>query len=225
MNNKIILFLVSLVLLISCSFNNAMAGLIQSDYLELGDNLAVYDEATNLTWLDLSVTDASPYEEAIIPHRIHGFDYATGNQVIDLFSGFFGNSLVFSSPGYSTGNNSLALAFFSLFGPTSASSSLGFFFDNNNKFSLAGVTKGGGKLYTPDFPVQYNKYYDVGNSGVGTYLVKEGRITFEEPVIAAFSPRILPSTPVPAPAVSVPEPSTLAIFALGIIGLASRRFS
>ncbi|MDG1751217.1 MAG: PEP-CTERM sorting domain-containing protein [Thalassotalea sp.] len=219
MNNKT-LSLVSLVVLISCFINNARAGLIQSDYLELGDNLAVYDEATNLTWLDLSVTDATPFEQAIIPHRDNGFGYATANQVVQLFSKFFGNSLVFSSQGYSTGNTLSSQTFFTLFGGTSASSSWGFFFDDNNKFSLAGVTLGGGKLYSPDFPANYSRYYESGNSGVGTYLVKEGRITIKEPVAAAFAPRNL--LPVAAPVATVPEPTSIAILALGGVGLIFR---
>ncbi|MCO4799338.1 MAG: PEP-CTERM sorting domain-containing protein [Colwelliaceae bacterium] len=224
MTKKIILIIVSGVISLCCYVNDVKAGLIQSDYIELGDNLAVYDESTNLTWLDLSVTDSNPYEQAITPHNNNGFGYATANQVVELFSGFFGNSLVFSSQGYSTGNISSSQNFFTLFGATSASSSWGFFFDSNNKFSLAGVTLGGGKIYSPDFPANYSRYYDSGNSGVGTYLVKEGRIIIEKPVVAAFAPAALP-LPAALPAVTVSEPTSLAIFALGVFGLLVRRIS
>lgn len=203
------------VLLNSGNTKNAEAALIQSDYLTLGDNLAVYDEDTDLTWLDLSVTDGKAYESALIPHHEKGFNYAKSSHVTQLFLNFFGETVSYNSPGYSTGNNLLAQEFSTLFGLTSASSSFGFFFDNENKFSLFGVTLGGGKLYAPDFPVDYNKYYDIGNSGVGTYLVKQGRISFDEPVITAFSPRV-----------AVPEPASLLIFIFGSLGLfVNRRIS
>lgn len=214
MNNKITLVIASTILLMSCYFNSAKAALIQSDYLVLGDNLAVYDEDTNLTWLDLSVTDGIAYEYANTPHNSNGFDYAKSNEVIQLFSGFFGDSLVFSSTGLSTGNTSLAQEFFTLFGSTSTNSSFGFFFDSNNKFSLAGVTKSG-VVYTPDFTSNYGRFYTSGNSGVGSYLVKQGRVTIEATVVV-----ISPDT-----SVSVPEPTSLVILAFGMFGIMARRFS
>ncbi|MDO6446611.1 hypothetical protein Q4493_12575 [Colwellia sp. 1_MG-2023] len=214
------LVLIILGVLFSCdSTKNAEAALIQSDYVNYGDNLAVYDEATNLTWLDLSVTDGKAYENALTPHNENGFSYANGSQVTQLFLSFFGESVSYNSPGYSTGNTVLAQKFSSLFGLTSASSSFGFYFDNENKFSLFGVTLGGGKVYSPEFPVDYSKYYDTGNSGVGTYLVREGRITLDEPVITAYSPRL-------APPLSVSEPTGFITFIFGILGvLAYRRVS
>lgn len=215
MQNKLMLIIVLSVVFSCISSKYAEAALIQSDYLNFGDNLAVYDETTNLTWLDLSVTDGKSYENALTPHDENGFSYAKGFQVSQLFFNFFGESISYSSLGYSTGNALVTQAFATLFGLTSASSSFGFYFDHNNKFSLFGVTTGSGKVYTPEFPVDYSKYYDSGNSGVGTYLVREGRISFDEPV----SPRL-------EPPVTVPEPTSLAIFIVGIIGvLTSRKLS
>lgn len=219
MNKKIAL--IGIILSISFNMNNAIAGLIQSDYLKHGDNLAVYDEATNLTWLDLSVTDGNPYEADISIHD--GFNYATSQQVIQLFSGFFGSSVTFESQGYSEGNTLLSNQFFSLFGPTSADSSFGFFFDKNNKYSLAGASLSKGKLYAPDFTSNYARYYHSGNSGVGLFLVKKGAINIEKPIIQTI-PAEFTSLAAVIPTSSVSEPSTIVIFTLGIILLASCRF-
>ena len=219
MQNKLVVALILGMFFSSCLVKNAQAGLIQSDYLNWGDNLAVYDEATNLTWLDLTVTDGKAYENALTPHNENGFSYAKGSQVAQLFFNFFGESISYSSPGYSTGNALVTQAFATLFGLTSTSSSFGFYFDNNNKFSLTGITLGGGKIYAPDFPVDYSKYYDTGNSGVGTYLVREGRITIDEPTLTSLAPR-------GASPLTVPEPTSLVTFIFGILGvLACRKLS
>ncbi len=55
--------LVTFILLLST--NKAFAGLVEADYIADGDNLAVYDEESGLTWLDFSVFDVvMGYEDA-----------------------------------------------------------------------------------------------------------------------------------------------------------------
>jgi len=190
---------VGLILTVS-SFANS--GVIQSDFLTIGDELAVYDESTNLTWLDLSLTRGLSYEQAISTYS--KFRHATHTEVTTLFTNFFGILETTNE----IGSSSKATDFVDVFGPTFAELSLGRFYDDDNISRIAGAYFTFSHVYTPDPGSHWVGIEDEVESSVGIYIVYDGSLTFNEP----------------QPDVSIPEPSTLAIFALGMIGLASRRF-
>ena len=80
----------------------ANAGLIQSDYLSVGDNLSVTDTSTNLQWLDLSVSTSWTFSNwSSLVEQNNGWRLATNSDVEDLFSAAFPTySSVHGSAGY-----------------------------------------------------------------------------------------------------------------------------
>jgi hypothetical protein len=199
-----------LILSVSCLVNSANAGLIQSDYLTLGDNLAVYDEDLNLTWLDLSLTDGLSYAVALASHS--DFQYASDLQVTTLFNNFFGATTTYNADGSGTSDWTTTGNFVTLFGPTYASffglSSYGWFYDDLGAFRRAGATASfNAEVIGPNSTINSTSFINTGDQLTGTYLVRAGRIDLTPPVVT-----------------DVPEPSTLAILGLTLLGLASRRF-
>ena len=188
----------------------ADASLIQSDYLTLGDGLAVYDDATNLTWLDLSLTRGLSYDQATNQHV--GFAHASDSNVNTLLNNFFG-TINYNKYGYTpTGEIELAPLFTELFGNADDIDrgrtifSYGYFIDDKDFYRLAGANTAG-QVFGPDYFSNQDRWKENGHRRNGVFLVRTGEILIDDPNLT-----------------KVPEPSTLAIFALGVIGLASRRF-
>lgn len=197
--------LTAVILSAICLFNVANAGLIQSDYMTFGDNLAVYDEDSNLTWLDLSLTVNLSYNGALAAHD--AFQHATQSQIYMLFNDFKGTT--FRANNRRDGSSGRHSPTFNhLFGATdnNSGSSYGYFLYDNGKWGNAGVDYETQSMYES---VVYGDRSGItnGSSTNGTYLVRPGRT-----VLVDLNP------------VDVPEPSTFAIFVLGLMGLSSRRF-
>lgn len=181
----------------------ATAGLIQADYETSNDNLATYDKSTGLTWLDFTVTKGNSYADVA---SISGWRVATNSEVETLISNNF------TDPDYNTDgymnvfDDSLefdeAAAFAGMFGVTFGYYSHGIYLDENATLRMAGVDTTTGKytIFGEDYTRDYSSYASNFHPALGVYMVKEA-IT------------------------DVPEPTTLAIFALGLAGLTVRRFN
>jgi hypothetical protein len=177
---------VGLILPLFCIVNIAKAGLIETDFEELNDNLAVYDTVTELTWLDLSVTDGLSYNAAGAAYSM--YRYATETEVVDLFSSFFSGINFSTTFGATLTNNSKTIEFRRLFGETLPAHSFGMFLNDNGRIDSLG-TFGQKVAHNPNFVLDDP---DASKHWHGVFMVR------------------------------IPEPSTVVIFAIGLIGLASR---
>lgn len=70
------------------SISSAHAEFLEADFESSGDNQAVIDTATNLTWLDLDVTAGMSVEQA--KDAFDGWRLATFDEVTTMFNNFFG---------------------------------------------------------------------------------------------------------------------------------------
>ncbi|MDO6488693.1 PEP-CTERM sorting domain-containing protein [Colwellia sp. 6_MG-2023] len=208
MTPKLLLILCTAIVL---SFSPlASAGLIQADYTAVNDNLAVYDDKSGITWLDLSLTANMSYNHA--GTAFTGWRHATNSEIASLFQNNF-TAPTYNPSGYQTSilaTTELGLEakiFQQLFGlsftSTSTTTSFGLYSNEDGVLNIAGVVNdtydGNLEIYGPDYANDFNAYRGNGSQISGTYLVRSDVEV-------------------------VPEPATLAIFALGMIGLASRRF-
>ena len=200
MKNKFIHF-AFLVLTTSCLINVAKATLItdltEMDWRATGDNLLTLDSSTGLEWLDITVTAGNSILDTEAESFFGEFRWATQSEIEGLFDA------VLLGSGYraSTSASDVAVA---------------------TKFQeLLGVID----LYTQG--VSRGSVHPSGNYGLGYVRLRGGEAAVNDPLVnccwsESNSYSRLGSWLVRANA--VPEPSTFAIFALGMIGLASRRF-
>ncbi len=197
---KIKLAICSIVMAIA---NLANAGLIEADYESINDNLAVYDTETKLTWLDLSLTAGMSYNS--VSAAFTGWRYATYQEVGDLIDRNI--TTISNEDGYAQyiayKNKNIfdkAVTFGKLFGKTGKGRfHYGLFSDENLDLRMAGMYKMGKEtliVYGPRNKTLNNRFREDGHAYFGSYMIKQ----------------------------EVPEPSTFAIFVLGMIALASRRF-
>lgn len=152
----------------------ANAALIEADY-QSGDNNAVFDTVTGLTWLDLTLTVGLSYEDA------EAFDndyrYATNLEVEQLFSPFDGANFlsIGIAPTVSEPYASLAHEFAQLFGTNLGLYSYGLYEDENNELKDAGVYLNSPtpNVYGTDLVFSSEAYRTTGNIIRGTFLVKK----------------------------------------------------
>lgn len=185
---KIKSIVLSALLIASSLVSSAQAGIINVDYLTLNDNKAVYDEATGLTWLDLTVTAGYSIFDA--EAMFTGYSVASTPQIQELFAKF-DNTVV----------------------------------DMQSWYSLFGSSEDGGALSQCFFEVACSYGASADNYVVG-YGVMFNTIGFNCDVRTCVydAPVVSYMFVSDGATTKVPEPSTLAVFALGMIGLASRRF-
>jgi len=205
----------SLILLCTMYSPLSSATLINADYLNAGDNLAVLDQNTGLEWLDLTLTHGLSYSAAL--DFDSNYRYATNNEVETLFESVFGKP-VFNAGGYAgsiTGNlKDLAINFSNLFGSFNNRVSYGLYKDENSIIRMMGVYRVNPNLYGLDFSSNYNHLLNTGNISYSTYLVKKT----PKPVVNQQG--LLPTSNSPT---QVPEPSSILIFLVALIALTSRQ--
>jgi hypothetical protein len=89
-NPLFLLFLIMIVLGLNIFANNAHASIYEHDLLTIGDGLLTYDDETGLQWLDLSKTAGMSYAQVqslLTPSgALHEFNYANPQMVDTLFS-------------------------------------------------------------------------------------------------------------------------------------------
>jgi hypothetical protein len=189
-----------LILCASFFVDIANAGLINSDYQTDGDLRLVLDESTGLEWLGLSNTKGMSYSRALLFYS--EFELATNTQIVELYSAIFPNLLssTFAFGGIDPTNDdsNSSLNWTSLFGSSGYSPefSYGLYQDEDNRTRIAGARYGNGSYWIQGLE-ETTEWNSPASIIAGVFLVRKAQ---------------------------VPEPSTLVIFALGLIGLASRRF-
>ena len=188
----------------------ANAGLINSDYLNLNDNLAVYDDVQNLTWLDISVSSGwSSNTWSSLIQQDSGWRLALNSEVESLFNQAFSTFYdvypantnyidTIDSDLVTNFNDFQSLFGIHAFGSNTITNTYGRYIDEDGIHRLMGVS--GWSSTNRIWGLEASGTYSLSaDTGMGIYLVRDEME-------------------------SIPEPTTLAIFALGIIGLASRRF-
>ncbi|WP_286262944.1 PEP-CTERM sorting domain-containing protein [Thalassotalea atypica] len=207
-------FFTILILLISTPSHGA---LIKSDYLNAGDGLLLQDTNQGLEWLNLLQTYDMTYAEAVA--NFAGFRVATQAEVENMFfdvipimDGQFTRGTVHGS--YDSSHVDLvtqAESYTDLFGFVSISTerrTYGNYIGDNGGYFMAGIrTNPDGQNGVSRVFLNYRSTCTLasvpnasdcawnGSSAFGVYLVRA------------------------ADGIPVPEPSTLAIFALGLFGL------
>ena len=191
-----------MVLSLSCLVNTANAGLITTDLLTSGDGLTTRDTSSNLEWLDVNQNIGS-LAQAVNDWGSLGFRVATQADVLTLLNTLGMTNLSHTTHTFVSPTGAAdALAAFAQFGTDSCTGCLNFAYDYQatdlHPFNSAELRLGRMNANT------YN-----------THTLGHGFIPDSGDYYHALMVRN---------ASQVPEPSTLAIFALGMIGLASRRF-
>lgn len=171
--------------------------------IDQGDS--TLDDVNNLEWLDVSLTDGMTVSAALAAYEADGWELATETQYHGLFNDFFtiyndadGNGVQTVHDGVDQVLYDQSLVFASLFGLTyeieTASASYGFYVDETT-----GDLHLGGTFLGSTWSNLYGDYpvaYATPNTSVGIFLVR---------------------------ATSVPEASTLAMLAIGLLGLGFAR--
>jgi len=195
-----------LILAVTLNFN-ANAGLIQSDYLTSGDNLAVLDTSSNLQWLDLSVSTSwsfSNWNTFIQP--ANNWRLATNTEVVNLFSSAFPTySALYGLTGWVDTNDANLIQNFidyrTLFGTTlwnnNGVDTYGLYKNANGVNRMMGVSRWMNtyRIFSNNFNLSPTELKN------GLYIVRNVNTS------------------------TVPEPSTFALFALSLVGIASRKLN
>lgn len=196
--------------------------LSERDWRTEGDKALTYDRSTGLEWLDLSVTMGNSIADTENESFFDDFRWATPKEIENILDVVLMGDDSRSSDRYLAIRN--ARTFIYLFGPHAVVP---------HRYTLGGITR----LFTPP-PFGYD--FRPSTSERSGY-VKIGLGNYDEPFAIVSDPfrsshttdrfgfpnvgswLIYTGSPY-QPSINVPEPSTLAIFALGMIGLVTRRF-
>ena len=186
----------------------ASAGLLKQDFLAPNDGLLVRDTVTNLEWLTPVYTKGNPYNNAFVQGVLttYGFRYATATEAFDMINNNFGNPTTVS-PGDVAGFNA-------------AGQFCGYFGITENVFCGVGPcprtqgltsTPGGGGSHLAFGMIQFGSTgWFISNNNwpdsavdpqMGSWLVRTSTVG------------------------DVPEPGTMVLMGMGLIGLAWRRVS
>jgi len=190
-----------LLLVSGFTYAGLITDLSEKDWAASNDGLITYDASTGLEWLDLSVTRGNSILQTEGESFFGDFRWATTTELDALFD------IVFDGSGYRSSTNATLIGnaeyFVALFSAYTGQN----FSQGVSRGAVSGVNSYGLGY------VSYN--FNSTNMGVQDTLSNCcWSETDSGPNIGSWLVR----------STDVPEPSTLAIFALGMIGLASRRF-
>lgn len=207
MKKSVSSLLLILSLFITGLSSTVNAALMNVDALTVGDGAAVYDDATQLTWLDLTLTYEMSYEDALL--NFSGYRYATNSEIEDLFLKLF-PTYSLSTPWFAVRTEIPEVydmvnlfGFHDLSGGWETGRALGLYKDENDLFKLMGsdfqITPSGEQDFSitgPSDDESFTSLSITGSVGIGTFLVKN--------------------------VTSVPEPNTILLFCLAVLFLKIR---
>lgn len=176
------------------------------------------DQSTGLEWMDFGVNNSHTYTEvaALLDTTYNGWELASTSQVFSMMSNAFSGKGSIPDIISSTGsrpavyrnadstNNSFTSVFTMMgFEFADNTSRLGWFEDLDGTLSYASI----------NYASAFNQIASVNGRGDDFNSFRDIQHTDRSTMLVKFHHHI-----------DVPEPSTLAIFSLGMIGLVSRRF-
>jgi len=194
----------------------ANAGLITKDYSKVGDGHITYETIGNTEWLDVSLFVGMNLTTLLGVNQwtLDGFHLASDVELVELYKNA-GITYIRDYDGklhYGTSDTAASvLALDDLY------TKMGGDPDNfDGSGSIKGIQKddnNDGNAKAASFNKVWNPFSSWANARVNTTCDCLGKSFTSRSDVGAFFVR----------SVDVPEPSTLAIFALGMMGLASRR--
>jgi len=206
--------LAGLILSANCFINSANAGLISADLLSSNDGLLIEDTTTGLQWADWSMHPGNISVDDFFSSSLwagQGFRLATQSEIMQLFTGAGADNFTFSNPwGNATTANIAAIL--EVNSTTLHTQANNWADTNGNSWIHAFYDDGG----NPNF-VSGVRFNSTSNAGTIDFFGNDNysKSQLWDPQWSVMAVR----------QTEVPEPSTLAIFALGMMGLASRRFN
>lgn len=232
-NNKFLKGFVASFALAVSGFANA--GLVERNFQTAGDGLLTYDDVTGYEWLDLSLNIGRNYNSVAADLQTggayEGFRYATRSEYETLWAGTSYDHVNWYSATYAGDVDEVQRAALigELLGYTFDTVKLGQCILSNASYCYR---ENMGILSDIDSRTGYHwlTHMDFVDSlldsnsnvgGVSYWYTGYGKPDFVEGSDSYFDQRV--SSWLVRDHVEVPEPSTLAIFALGMIGFASRR--
>lgn len=205
---------------------SSYAGLISDYSLDSATNI-VTDSANNLEWLQWSETRGKSLDQALADYASQGWQLASGAQMAELFNTF---DLSYGEFVWQDGVSNRQdtpqdvdiesaddreLIFVSLFGDTIGrrgwqySGAMFGFGDNDNTYNWAQVSDDWGLILPGDAPSPFQE--------------GENRLQFNYSQIGSFRSGLGVALVRSADSTEVPEPTALALFGLGLAGIALRR--
>lgn len=196
---KFINIFISSLLLVTAISSHALP-ITNADAFIAGDQKAIKDTASGLTWLDYGITNNVSYNQVVsqLNSTFLGWRLPSETEVKELWSNMFSALPGWQANTYGTGWGSFTgdtSGISSLFGTNMSNYALGWFKGDDEKLKFALITQNRSFLYGQG--ADYTQYYsNVAHPYYSTMLVKSA---------------------------SVPEPSTLLLMALGLLGLGAAR--
>lgn len=197
-------FTASLLLIVSSIAN---AGIISTDFLNNDDNLLTLDDSSNIVWLDWSYTAGFTFDQILARTKdsndvLYGFEYASTSDFSSLAS-------------------SLGLAVGGLEGYDSNASTL---------LSYLGMTRSG--TYDQTFGITDTKDRS-GRSNVLSVSVKDSDAyelktkystnIYPNAAKSYYGHALIKSWDAPSKPTDVPEPTSIVLFSMALLGLTARR--